>query len=240
MTTKAKTRRLRMPRVRMPQARTGMLQFLIFLVLSAIVIPYGVNFIAGPEGFGDKIVLKARMDDAFGLGSGTGVTLRGVDVGTVRSVELDPAGGAAEIELVVRGDTRIPADSYMQVTMASMAGIQSVDIISPDADAPYLESGDTLAAPADKQPKQMDAIIGDAASVRRSIGSTRTISTSGRAIPNGTPGRPAPLPTSITRSPESSNSPSTALLRMWRSHNRSASRGPSRPRSTPIVASAST
>lgn len=171
MTTKAKTRRLRMPRVRMPQARTGMLQFLIFLVLSAIVIPYGVNFIAGPEGFGDKIVLKARMDDAFGLGSGTGVTLRGVDVGTVRSVELDPAGGAAEIELVVRGDTRIPADSYMQVTMASMAGIQSVDIISPDADAPYLESGDTLAAPADKQPKQMDAIIGDAASVLRSIGS---------------------------------------------------------------------
>ncbi|MCR8896879.1 MlaD family protein [Gordonia sp. GONU] len=166
MTTKAKTRRLRMP-----QARTGMLQFLIFLALSAIVIPYGINFIAGPEGFGDKLVLTARMDDAFGLSAGTGVTLRGVDIGTVRSVELDPAGGAADIELVVRGDTRIPADSYMQVTMASMAGIQSVDIIPSDNDAPYLKSGDTIAAPADKQPKQMDAIIGDAASVLRSIGS---------------------------------------------------------------------
>ncbi|MFW0786908.1 MlaD family protein [Gordonia sp. CPCC 206044] len=150
---------------------TGMLQFLIFLAISAFVVPYGINFIAGPEGFGDKLTLHATMDDAFGLTPGTGVTLRGVDVGTVKTVALSGDGDGADVEVVVRGGTQVPADSYMQVTMASMAGIQSVDIIPSSADGPYLKTGDTISAPADKQPKQMDAIISDAANVLRSIGS---------------------------------------------------------------------
>lgn len=123
------------------------------------------------------------MTDAFGLTEGTGVTLRGVDIGTVKSVTLGDAGDAADIELVVRGDTRIPADSFMQVTMASMAGIQSIDIIPSNDDPPYLQSGDTIAAPADRQPKQMDAIITDAASVLRSIG-TGQLATFGTEFSN--------------------------------------------------------
>lgn len=170
-------------RHRLPTPRTGTLQFVIFLVLSAVIIPYGINFIAGPEGFGDKLTLHATMTDAFGLTEGTGVTLRGVDIGTVKSVTLGDAGDAADIELVVRGDTRIPADSFMQVTMASMAGIQSVDIIPGNDDPPYLQSGDTIAAPADRQPKQMDAIITDAASVLRSIG-TGQLATFGTEFSN--------------------------------------------------------
>ena len=54
--------------------------------------PYGINFIAGPEGFGDKITLKAQMRDAFGLTKGTGVTVRGVDVGTVSKVTVSGDG----------------------------------------------------------------------------------------------------------------------------------------------------
>ncbi|GAB88337.1 MlaD family protein, partial [Gordonia rhizosphera] len=150
---------------------TGMLQFIIFLAISAFVIPYGINFIAGPEGFGEKVNLHATMTDAFGLTAGTGVTLRGVHIGTVQSVALSPDGEAAEIDLVVSADTPIPVASYMQVTMASMAGIQSVDIIPSTDQGPYLQSGDTISAPADKQPKQMDAIIADATNVLDSIGS---------------------------------------------------------------------
>lgn len=149
---------------------TGTLQFLIFIAISAVVVPLGINFIAGPEGFGDKIVLTSKMDDAFGLTAGTGVTLRGVDIGTVRSVNLSPDGEGADVELVVRGDTEIPTSSYMMVTMASMAGIQSVDIISDRATGPFLTSGDSITAPADKQPAQMESIISDAANVLRSIG----------------------------------------------------------------------
>ncbi|MCH5641966.1 MULTISPECIES: MlaD family protein [unclassified Gordonia (in: high G+C Gram-positive bacteria)] len=157
-------------RHRMPKPRTGTLQFIIFLVLSAVVIPYGITFVSGPEGLRDKMTLHATMVDAFGLTPGTGVTLRGVDIGTVKSVSLSDTGDSADIELTVRGDTLIPVDSVMQVTMASMAGIQSVDIITPDQEPPFLKSGDSIKAPQQLQPKQMDAIITEAASVLRSIG----------------------------------------------------------------------
>jgi phospholipid/cholesterol/gamma-HCH transport system substrate-binding protein len=156
---------------------TGMLQFLIFLAVSAIVIPVGINYIAGPEGFGAKLRLHAQMQNAFGLTAGTGVTLRGVDVGTVSSSSLDPDGAGARVDLVLRGGTRVPADSFLQITMASMAGIQSVDIIPSSDDGPYLSDGDSIAAPADKQPLQMDQIIGEAAKVLETFhgGSVATI-----------------------------------------------------------------
>ncbi|GED97800.1 MlaD family protein [Gordonia crocea] len=157
---------------------TGTLQFLIFLVLSAIIIPVGINYIAGPEGFGSKLRLHAQMADAFGLTAGTGVTLRGVDVGTVASSTLLPDGKGARVSLVLRGDTKIPKDSILQVTMASMAGIQSVDIIPSSADGPYLRDGDDINAPADKQPMQMDAIIAQAAKMLETFrgGSVATVS----------------------------------------------------------------
>ena len=138
-------------------------------MVSAIVIPVGINYIAGPEGFGAKLRSHAQMQNAFGLTAGTGVTLRGVDVGTVSSSSLDPDGAGARVDLVLRGGTRVPADSFLQITMASMAGIQSVDIIPSSDDGPYLSDGDSIAAPAEKQPLQMDQIIGEAAKVLRDL-----------------------------------------------------------------------
>ncbi len=156
----------------------GTFQFVLFVVVSAIVVPLGIDYVAGPEGFGPKLRLSMQMDDAFGLTAGTGVTVRGVDVGTVSSARLNPGGGA-RMELTLDGDTKVPRDSYAQVTMASMAGIQSVDIVTgPDTGA-YLRDGDVLAAPAERQPMQMDALMGQAAALLRGIraGSVGTVST---------------------------------------------------------------
>ena len=158
---------------------TGTFQFLLFVVISALVIPFGIDFIAGPEGFGDKLRLHAQMDDAFGLTPGTGVTVRGVDVGTVSEVQLRTDGRGADVQLVVRGDTRIPSGSFLQVTMASMAGIQSVDIVTGRDNGVYLQDGAAIVAPADKQPMQMDELIGEAAQVLATFrtGSVATVST---------------------------------------------------------------
>ncbi len=59
----------------------------------------------------------------------------------------------------------------------------------------------------------------------------------GLAIASASPGRPAPLPMSATRSPGSSSSATTAQFRRWRSQIRSISCGPSSPHSTPASAS---
>lgn len=156
----------------------GTFQFVLFVIVSAIVIPFGINYVAGPEGFGAKLRLHVAMDDAFGLTAGTGVTVRGVDVGTVTSATLRRGGGGADVELVLDGDTKIPRDSFVQVTMASMAGIQSVDIVTGKDTGVYLRDGDTIAAPADRQPMQMDALISEAAKLLGTFraGSVATVS----------------------------------------------------------------
>lgn len=157
----------------------GTVQFVLFLVVAAIVIPFGINYVAGPEGFGSKLHVHVTLDDAFGLNPGTGVTLRGIDVGTVTSTDLGDDGRTAEVELTLRGGTQIPKASYVQVTMASMAGIQSVDIVPTRDGGPYVSDGDTIAAPADRQPMQMDAIITRAADVLQTFraGSLTTLGT---------------------------------------------------------------
>ncbi|EGD54781.1 MlaD family protein [Gordonia neofelifaecis] len=157
----------------------GTFQFVLFIVVAAVVIPLGINYIAGPAGFGSKLRLHASMQDAFGLSSGTGVTLRGVNVGTVTSSTLAPGAESADVELSLRGDVQIPKDSYLQVTMGSMAGIQTVDIITTASGGPYLGDGDQIAAPPDKQPMQMDAIITRAAHLLETVrdGSVATIGT---------------------------------------------------------------
>ncbi|MEE6163830.1 MULTISPECIES: MCE family protein [unclassified Mycolicibacterium] len=148
--------------------RLVVVQLAIFAAIAAIVVPFGVRYVAGPQGFRTPMLLNATMTDAFGLTAGTSVTVRGVQVGTVDAVWLD-RDGTAMVRLALDPGTRIPHDSIMTIGMGTAAGIQSVDIL-PQTDAgPYLTSGDTIAAPADRQPVQMDRIMGDTAQLVKGI-----------------------------------------------------------------------
>lgn len=142
--------------------RLVLVQLLMFAVIAAVVVPFGVRYVAGPQGFHSPMMLHATMTDAFGLTAGTSVTVRGVQVGTVSDVYLDP-DGHARVRLAIDPDTRIPRDSALTVGMGTAAGIQSVDILPDTADGPYLSDGDEIAAPAGRQPVQMDQVMADAA-----------------------------------------------------------------------------
>jgi len=143
-------------------------QLSIFAVIAAVVMPFGVNYVAGSGGLRTPMYLNATMVDAFGLTAGTSVTVRGVQVGTVDRVQLG-ADGAAQVTLALDAQTQIPRDAVMTVGMGTAAGIQSVDIMPNRDGGPYLRSGDTIAAPADRQPVQMDAVMTDAARLVKNI-----------------------------------------------------------------------
>jgi phospholipid/cholesterol/gamma-HCH transport system substrate-binding protein len=148
--------------------RLVVVQMLMFLAIAAAVVPFGIQFVAGPAGLRTPMLLHANMTDAFGLNQGTSVTVRGVEVGAVSDVRLTPDGNA-QITLAIHPGTQIPRDSVMTVGMGTAAGIQSVDILPQTDTAPYLESGDTIAAPAEVQPVQMDRVMLDAARLVKSI-----------------------------------------------------------------------
>lgn len=143
-------------------------QLSIFAVIAAVVMPFGVNYVAGSGGLRAPMYIDATMVDAFGLTAGTSVTVRGVQVGTVDRVRLG-ADGAAQVTLALDAQTQIPRDAVMTVGMGTAAGIQSVDIMPNRDGGPYLRSGDTIAAPADRQPVQMDAVMTDAARLVKNL-----------------------------------------------------------------------
>lgn len=175
--------------------RLVLVQLTIFAVIAAMVIPFGIRYVAGPAGLGEPMRVTTTMTDAFGLTAGTSVTVRGVQVGTVDSVALDTSG-AARVTLALDPHSQIPRDSVLTVGMGTAAGIQSVDIM-PNTDAgPYLNSGDTIAAPADRQPVQMDAIMTDAARLVKGI-DPQAVSAVGTELSAAFDGLGPPLATMI-------------------------------------------
>lgn len=149
-------------------SRLVLVQVAIFAVISAIVVPFGIRYVVGSQGFQTPTTLHATMADGFGLTAGTSVTVRGVEVGTVAAVGLGPEGGA-QVELSVDPEARIPRDSIMTVGMGTAAGIQSVDILPQSGGGPFLASGDTIAAPAERQPVQMDRVMQEAGRLIKGI-----------------------------------------------------------------------
>ena len=129
-------------------SRLALVQLVLFALIAAVVIPFGIVYVVGPQGFGGQILLHANMSDAFGLTKGTVVTYRGVQVGKVSEVELDAGTRTARVELSLNDNTEIPTDSVAKVTMGTAAGIQNVDIYPNTDHGPYLRDGDEIAMPA--------------------------------------------------------------------------------------------
>ena len=62
--------------------RLVVVQLVLFALVSVIVIPFGINYVIGPQAFGTPIRVYSVMTDARGLTAGTAVTYRGVSVGS--------------------------------------------------------------------------------------------------------------------------------------------------------------
>ncbi|TJZ73916.1 MCE family protein [Rhodococcus oryzae] len=149
--------------------RLVLVQLVLFALTSAIVIPFGINYVLGPQAFGDPVRVHATMTDALGLTAGTSVTYRGVTVGKVAGVSLDPDIRGARVEFDLDPGILIPRDSVARVGMGTAAGIQNVDIFPNTELGPYLAEGDELAAPAEAQPVQMGQMMLQAARLLEDI-----------------------------------------------------------------------
>lgn len=83
--------------------------------------------------------VTVELDQTGGLFEGSGVTYRGVRVGTVDSIRLDPDGVVVKAKLHTK--RKIPADSTVAVRALSPAGEQFLDIQPHSSGPPYLKNG---------------------------------------------------------------------------------------------------
>jgi phospholipid/cholesterol/gamma-HCH transport system substrate-binding protein len=116
----------------------------IFFVLGLILL---IGFSLRTKGEGlvrGGYLLKAYFRTAHGLEPGASVTLAGVEIGKVRTIDFDTSSGLVRVTMSVHPDYRLARDSRSAIQMKSLLGQYYVNIRYGKVRDSFLQPGDTL------------------------------------------------------------------------------------------------
>lgn len=123
-------------------------EFIIGLIVtvSLALFYWGFNFLKGEDVFTKERVYKAIYKDVGGLEKANQVTINGLNVGQVRDMYFSQDQYAeVVIEIVIRDEIEIPANSSAKIVSSDLLGSKAVEILLGDSDE-LAVSGDTLIA----------------------------------------------------------------------------------------------
>ncbi len=146
-----------------------------------VVALIGVSFICfdvlGLRLGAQPFEIKVQLPRGGGLYSDGFVTYRGVDVGRIKSLALDPAGAVATLD--IDPGTQIPANAIAHVHELSVAGEQYLDLVPTTAKGPDLHAGSVIALSHTVVPVSVFTLLDDAGQLIASINSSevKTITT---------------------------------------------------------------
>ncbi|MBH0778038.1 MlaD family protein [Nocardia bovistercoris] len=112
-------------------------------VTAAIGATYLVFGALGVDPTAATITVRVHLAQSGGLLPGQDVTMRGVPIGKVGSVEFEPDGVVAVA--TIDADVRVPDDGTVDVTSLSTAGEQYLDFRPARTTGPYLADGAEIA-----------------------------------------------------------------------------------------------
>ncbi|WP_067675392.1 MlaD family protein [Nocardia miyunensis] len=104
--------------------------------------------------------VRVELAESGGLLAGQDVALRGMPVGRVQSVHLEPDKIVAIV--TIDSDIHIPANGDVRVTSLSAAGEQFLDFLPTAEHGPYLSNGSVIAPEHTATPIPMATVLGDA------------------------------------------------------------------------------
>jgi len=114
----------------------------------AIVILMGLSLQAGKNGlFRESYEVIAPFRESNGIDPGTKVTLRGVSVGTVKSLDWDPTTYRVRMVLDIDSKYQIPRNAIAKIQVSSLLGGNVINISvdrGPEEIAEYLGAGDSI------------------------------------------------------------------------------------------------
>ena len=134
------------------------IRLLAFVILSAV----GVVWIAGNYlGVIDKVMrrgvfIHATLPNSGGLYEGSQVTIRGVKVGEVKKMHVEPKG--LKLDITLEQGTKLPKDSVMSVHNLSAVGEQYLDFVPESSQGPFAENGTVLAGDESSLPIGEDVV----------------------------------------------------------------------------------
>ncbi len=117
------------------------------IVLAAVAAFVGIRFFQNVPLFESSYTLYAEFENANGLVSGKPVRMKGVKVGSVERVQLDPQSQTVRVEMKLERGPRVPEGSEASVAGISALGGVHVSIAPGPRDNPQLAPGATLGTP---------------------------------------------------------------------------------------------
>ena len=140
----------------------------LFVLIGIFLFLIGFNFLNGTSLFKSENNLYAVYDQVEGLQSGTKVTVNGLTVGKVSSIDFLPSTNKILVSFTVRNDLEFSKNSIAELYEAGLIGGKSIAIIPVyDADR-ILASGDTLQSRI--KPGLTDVIGSEVAPLQKKIG----------------------------------------------------------------------
>ena len=116
----------------------------LFVLLGVFLFLIGFNFLNGTSLFKSEKNLYAIYDQVEGLQSGTTVTVNGLSVGKVSSIDFLPNSNRILVKFTVRNDLNFSKNSIAEIYEAGLIGGKSIAIIPVLDGNRMLVSGDTL------------------------------------------------------------------------------------------------
>lgn len=109
------------------------------LIIGCIVIfIFGFNYLKGTSLLDDSIVVSSNYNDVEGLVIGANVTINGMNVGKVRSIDFDENYDKINVTFSLRNDLRFSNKSKAQLYEAGLIGGKAIAIL------PVYEEGNTI------------------------------------------------------------------------------------------------
>lgn len=148
-------------------SRRLIVNLVVFFLVSAALIAYGfVNLLGDPLEASTDV--SAVFPDASGLYPNFSVELNGVDVGSVGSVQLTPAG--ARVTMVLNHGVRVPDDVVASIDVANDLGEQVVELTpSRGGRGPALRNGAVVPVAPDEIPTNVGQVVASATRLLRAI-----------------------------------------------------------------------
>ena len=100
----------------------------IVLIAGILLLVFGTIWLKGMRLGEEEAEVRARFREVGQLLTGSSVKFRGVPIGRVEDIQLEPGGGAVVVTMLVDADVRLPAESVVLLAPESMFGDWQAEI----------------------------------------------------------------------------------------------------------------
>jgi phospholipid/cholesterol/gamma-HCH transport system substrate-binding protein len=144
-------------------------KLLAFAFVGLFCLAYLVFSVVGTKTFAGQYQVRVQLSATGGLFPGSQVTYRGVPVGTVGSITVNPAKTGVVATLDVNSGVKVPVATKAVVADRSPAGEQYLDLQPTGDGAPYLADNATIPLQQTVLPPSLAGLLGSVTSFSNSV-----------------------------------------------------------------------